>query len=381
MRSPNEVERLMTAPTSIATPRGTAYAPAELRKFVAALFRNAGLDLDKPDVVAEVLCEADLIGHTTHGLALAPKYLQEITDGSMTVTGEPEIVSDRGACICWNGRRLPGVWLTAKAMDLALERVGTYGTVTVAIGNSHHIGCLAAYLLRASEEGCLAIVASSDPSQRTVAPSGGKQPVFTPNPIAIGIPTDGDPVLIDTSASITTNNMGARLVREGRRFPGLWALDAEGNPTDDPTVLTAGGSILPAGGLDHGHKGYAWALLVEALTQGLAGFGRADLPKGWGASVYLQILDPGAFGGRDAFSRQTGWLVETCRNTAPRPGVDRVRVPGEHAFENKRHALTQGVVPYPGVIGALRSWAERFDVPMPTALNAASKPTKSGADS
>lgn len=358
----------MTNVTDIAEPQRTAYAAAELRNFAAALFRHAGLEEDKPDVTAEVLVEADLIGHTTHGLALAPRYLQEIGSGSMAVKGEPEIVSDRGACVCWNGRRLPGVWLTSKAVDLALERVGTYGTVTIAIGNSHHLGCLAAYLPRVTEKGYLAIVSSSDPSQKNVAPFGGREPVFTPNPIAVGIPTDGDPVLLDTSASITTNNMGARLVREKRRLPGLWALDAAGRPTDDPTVLTAGGSILPAGGMDHGHKGYAWALFVEALTQGLAGFGRADEPKGWGACAFVQVVDPDAFGGRAAFVRQTEWLVRACRTSAPRPGIDQVRVPGEHALASKRMALAQGMVPYPGVLDALRPVAEKFGVPMPKVL-------------
>ena len=358
----------MTSVTMKAEPQGKAYAADDLRSFAAALFRHAGLDGDKPEVSAAVLVEADLMGHSTHGLALAPRYLQEIGSGSMAATGEPEIVSDRGACVCWNGRRLPGVWLTARAVDLAIARVETYGTVTVAIGNSHHIGCLAAYLPRATEKGYLAIVSSSDPSQKTVAPFGSREPVFTPNPIAVGIPTDGDPLLLDTSASITTNNMGARLVREKRRFPGVWALDATGNPTDDPTVLTAGGSILPAGGLDHGHKGYAWALLVEALTQGLSGFGRADDPKGWGACVFVQIIDPGAFGGRAAFTRQTDWLARACRDAPPRPGVNQVRVPGEHALARKRDALAHGVVPHPGVVDALQPSAERFGVPMPQVL-------------
>lgn len=355
----------MTQVTDTVKPEGVAYAAADLRAFAAALFRAAGLERDKSDVTAEVLVEADLMGHTTHGLALAPRYLQEIGTGSMASHGEPEIVSDRGACVCWNGRRLPGVWLTSTAVDLAIERVEKYGTVTIAVGNSHHIGCLAVYLPRATERGYLAIVSSSDPSQKTVAPFGGREAVFTPNPVAVGIPTDGDPILLDTSASITTNNMGARLVREGGRFPGVWALDAAGLPSDDPKILTAGGTILPAGGLDHGHKGYAWALLVEALTQGLAGFGRADAPKGWGACVFVQAIDPAAFGGRDAFVRQTGWLADACRNAAPRPGVEHVRIPGENALARKRDALARGVVPYPGVVDALRPLAEQFKVPMP----------------
>jgi LDH2 family malate/lactate/ureidoglycolate dehydrogenase len=329
------------------------------------LFRAAGLDGNKPEVSAAVLVDADIMGHTTHGLALAPRYLQEIESGSMAKSGDPKIVSDRGACVCWDGQRLPGVWLVSNAMDLAVERVGQYGTVTVAIGNSHHIGCLAAYLPRATEKGYLAIVSSTDPSQRTVAPFGGRQPLFTPNPVAMGIPTDGDPILVDTSASITTNNMGARMVREKRRFPGQWVLDAAGAPTDDPAALTAGGSILPAGGLDHGHKGYGWALIAEALTQGLSGFGRADDPKGWGACAFVQVMDPGAFGGRDAFVRQTGWLARACRDNAPRPGVERVRVPGENAMARRRAALGGGVEMYPGVIDALKPFAEKLGVALP----------------
>ena len=44
------------------------------------------------------------------------------------------------------------------------------------------------------------------------------------------------------------------------------------------------GTLLPLGGLDAGHKGYALALLVEMATGGLAGFGRADPTEGWGAT-------------------------------------------------------------------------------------------------
>ena len=343
----------------------STYSADALRTFGTGLFRAAGLDGDKPEVSAEVLVDADIMGHTTHGLALAPRYLQEIESGSMTKSGAPEVVSDRGAAVCWDGKRLPGVWLVSNAMDLAVDRAAKYGTVTVAIGNSHHIGCLAAYLPRATEKGYLAIVSSSDPSQRTVAPFGGRQPLFTPNPVAMGIPTDGDPILVDTSASITTNNMGARMVREKRRFPGEWVLDAEGTPTDDPAALTAGGTILPAGGLDHGHKGYGWALIAEALTQGLSGFGRADNPKGWGACAFVQVMDPEAFGGREAFVRQTAWLARACRENAPRPGVERVRVPGENAMARRRAALGGGVEMYPGIIDALKPYAEKLGVALP----------------
>ena len=339
---------------------------ARLRAFTRALFEKAGYDADKADVNAQVLIEADLMGHDTHGLALAPWYLEGAAKGDVRGTGEPEVLSDRGACVSWNGRRLPGTWLTCRAIDLGLERVKSHGTCTIAIADSHHIGALAAYLPRATECGCMALIASSSPAVATVAPYGGRVPVMTPDPIGIGIPTDAEPILIDISATITTNNMARKLIGEGRRFPRPWALDAEGRETDDPKAVIGGkGSLLPVGGLDHGHKGFALALLVEALTQGLGGFGRADAPKGATNSVFVQVIDPDAFAGQAAFTRQVSWLVNACRENPPRPGVERVRSPGENAAKRRREALASGVRLAAPIVAALRPYAERFGLAMP----------------
>jgi LDH2 family malate/lactate/ureidoglycolate dehydrogenase len=215
------------------------------------------------------------------------------------------------------------------------------------------------------------IIASSDPAVASVAPFGGRKAVFTPDPLAVGIPTDGDPILIDMSASITTNGMSSRLRAEGKRFPGKWALDAAGQPTDDPAALFTDppGTILPSGGADHGHKGYGLALLIEALTQGLGGFGRAESPTGWGAAVYVQVIDPAAFGGDAAFRREIGWTSAACRDNPPVPGVAAVRLPGQFGLERKRRALIDGLVLYPGILEALTPWAEKLNVPCPSPLD------------
>jgi LDH2 family malate/lactate/ureidoglycolate dehydrogenase len=346
------------------------YRAADLVAYATALFAAAGCDGDKPATVAAGLVEADLLGHTTHGLGLAPAYLRELESGAMTPRGEPAVVADRGAAVTWDGRRLPGVWLTARAVDLAAERAAAHGVATVVVRRSHHIACLAAFLQRATDRGMMVTVASSDPAAASVAPFGGRQAVLTPDPIAAGIPTDGDPILIDISASVTTNGLSDRLRREGKRFPGPWALDAAGRPTDDPAALFADppGTLLPTGGADHGHKGYGLALLIEALTQGLGGFGRADGPTGWGASVFVQAFDPAAFGGADAFRRQTGWTAAACRNSPPAPGVDAVRLPGERGLAHKRRALAEGVALYPGILAALAPHAERLGVIPPSPI-------------
>lgn len=332
--------------------------------YAERLLAAAGLDGDKPAVTARLLVTADAMGHTTHGLAQLPDYLEDILAGNMTRTGEPDVLADKAAAVVWDGRRLPGVWLTDKAVRLAAARAKTTGICAVTIRRSHHIACLATFLPAATEQGLLAIVASSDPSDAHVAPFGGTKAVFTPDPLAVGIPTEGDPILIDISASITTAGMSARLRREGGRFPGEWALDADGRPSRDPHVLVGErqGTLLPTGGADHGHKGYGLALMVEALTQGLSGYGRADAEAGWGASVFVQVFDPALFGGLAAFTRQTEWVAEACRTNPPVDPSRPVRLPGAAAARGLRDAHAHGLTPRPGLLEALEPWAGQFGI-------------------
>ncbi|MGH6860342.1 MAG: Ldh family oxidoreductase [Phyllobacterium sp.] len=344
------------------------YSNDALLEFTHSLFSAAGLEDDKAAAVATYLVEADMMGHSTHGLALAGWYLQSIADDIMTKTGTFEIISDRGASVCWNGNRLPGAWLTSEAVKLAVDRADEFGTATVVIGNSHHIGALATYLPIATEKGMLVSIASSSPSGAQVAPFGGLKGVYTPDPVAHGIPTPDGPILIDISASITTVNMAQRLIRDGRQYEADWLMDAKGNPSCDPKVLEAGGTLLPTGGIDHGQKGYGMALIAEALTQGLAGYGRADAPKGTSAAVTVQVWYPDAFGGNGAFLRQTGWLADACRANPPRPGVSKVRLPGDAAMARKRAAMETGVVLYAGIMDSLLPHAERLGVVVPRRL-------------
>jgi LDH2 family malate/lactate/ureidoglycolate dehydrogenase len=346
------------------TPR---YAAADLVAFARGLFAAAGCDADKPQLIAELLVEADLMGHTTHGLQLAAGYLGDLEAGAMSKTGSVTVVADRGAAVTWDGGMLPGVWLTARAIDLGVERARQHGLCAIAVRKSHHIACLAAYLTRATDHGMMVMIASSDPADCSVAPYGGLKAVFTPDPLAVGIPTDGEPILIDMSASITTNGLTNRLRREGKRYPSQWAMTGQGEPTDDPDALFTDppGTLLPSGGRDHGHKGYGLALTIEALTQGLPGFGRAEKPTGWGAGIFIQIFDPAAFGGATAFIRETGWIAAACRDNPPAPGVAAVRLPGQQGLARKREALAKGVPLYPGIIDALKPWAEKFGVSLP----------------
>lgn len=355
------------------------YDARRLRAFARSLLTVSGMADAIARDVADVLVDGDLMGHTTHGLALLPGYLDELAAARMSRSGEPSVMHATGAAQTWDGRRLPGPWLTLRALDAAFAMAKANGTGSVVMRRSHHIGCLAVYAKHAAERGAMALVYCSDPAHASVAPFGGVTPVFTPNPLAAGIPTSGDPILLDVSASYTTNGMTMRLHNAGESLPHPWVQDAQGHPTRDPSVLFAEpkGTLLPLGGLEAGHKGFALALLIEALTAGLAGHGRADASEGWGATVFVQVLDPAAFGGADAFARQMDWLVRACHDATPRPGGPPVRLPGERALRLYREQSANGVALHPGIMPALEAWSAKLGVEPTTPWPAPPRPPSS----
>src|SRR5678815_818580 len=130
---PRALSRPPMLPREFDTMSETRIAASSLVTFASALAERSGVRADIARDVADVLVTGDLLGHTTHGLALLPPYLAEIEKGSMAKSGEPSIVNSRPAAQLWDGKRLPGPWLTLRAMDAAATMAATYGTGTVVI--------------------------------------------------------------------------------------------------------------------------------------------------------------------------------------------------------------------------------------------------------
>ncbi|HSV84071.1 MAG TPA: Ldh family oxidoreductase [Ramlibacter sp.] len=345
------------------------FEAAALQDLAQGLLQRAGMPADRAADVADILVEGDLLGHDTHGLQLLPVYLDEITQGRLTLQGVPTVLSDQGAVLAWDGHRLPGPWLMLRAIEQASERARRFGTGIVSVRRSHHIAALATYARRVAEDGLVLMLMSSAPGTSTVAPFGGTRGVFSPSPVGIGIPTGGDPVLVDVSTSITTMGLAGRLARQGDRLPGPWALDEQGVPTDDPAVVVPPrqGSLLPLGGTESGHKGYGLGLMVEAFTAGLAGQGRSEPGYRWGATVFLQVIDPQFFNGRQAFAREMDWIVTQCESNPPVDADSPVRLPGRRGLALRRQQLAVGVnLPVP-LVQELHERAARAGLSMPPA--------------
>ncbi|MDM0040900.1 Ldh family oxidoreductase [Variovorax sp. J22G21] len=345
------------------------YRPDALIDYAEALLQKAGLAASMAGAVARTLVEGDLLGHDTHGLALLAGYVKELESGGMTRDGAPAVLSDRPAAVLWDGMRLPGPWLIEQGMDMLIPRARQLGTAALVIRRSHHIACLAVYMLRALQEDMLMLLACSDPNTASVAPFGGTQAVFTPNPLAMGFPLSEGGVLVDISASITTNGMSNRKRAAGETFAEEWLIDAKGRPSNNPQVLfdQPPGTLLPVGGRSHGHKGYGMALLVDTLTGGLAGHGRADPPEGWGATVYITLHDLNAFGGKAAFLRQMDHVAQQCRSNTPVDAAKPVRLPGQAGLVGREAQKKNGVRLHPSIAAALQPLEARHGLALASA--------------
>ena len=87
-----------------------------LGAFAGAVLAAAGLAARHRDAVAETLVEADLLGYSTHGLAMLPLFAAQLEDGRMARDGEVSVV-----------RRLP-----ARALiDGALRDAGVHVNVVM----------------------------------------------------------------------------------------------------------------------------------------------------------------------------------------------------------------------------------------------------------
>ncbi|HTB64161.1 MAG TPA: Ldh family oxidoreductase [Opitutales bacterium] len=345
------------------------YEHSELVKFARALLCKVRLGPTMASDVAEILVAGDLYGKTTHGLNLLPAYLREIEAGKMTRTGAPKILKQSPATLLVDAHYLPGPFVLRRAIAWATPRAKKHGVAMVSIRRCHHIASLIAYLRPVTSQNLVILLMCSDPANRTVAAAGGVQAVCSPNPIGMGIPTTGQPILIDTTTASTANAVATRLRNEGKTFSSPILQTAAGQPTNDPRVLVANppGTILPLGGPGLAHKGFALAIMVEALTHALAGNGRADKPSRWGASIYMQIVDPKFFGGRTAWARETEFFATICRKSKTKPGISKVRMPGDDAQAQHKEQLKHGIKLHPGILLALQPWANKYSLQIPSA--------------
>jgi LDH2 family malate/lactate/ureidoglycolate dehydrogenase len=67
--------------------------------------------------------------------------------------------------------------------------------------------------------------------------------------------------------------------------------------------------------------------------------------------------------------KEVDHLAAACRASRPRPGVERVRVPGERALASLREQLRDGVRVSPAALEKLAPWTQKLGVSPPNPVS------------
>ena len=231
----------------------------------------------------------------------------------------------------------------AKAKDMGIAIVGTH----TGHGSSGAIGY---WSRKIADAGLVGITMSSYP-YAMVPPSGSYEPLFCTNPIAWGIPTEHEPIVLDMSSSgisffglVEAKTQGVQ-VAEGLGY------DKAGNETTNPAEIMEG-AIRP---FDKGFKGAGLALMVQIIAGALVG---GDFLNGSDNDGNVVIaINPDAMIGMQRFIEETTKMTKAIKQAKRLEGVEEVMIPGERGDKIRSRRLNSDEIEVEdNLLNSLRSF-------------------------
>jgi LDH2 family malate/lactate/ureidoglycolate dehydrogenase len=310
------------------TPARVKLSVMEARDLAEGALRGIGYDAGEARIVADHVVDAALCGYEYSGLA---KILNIPDAAHFKQPRRPmKVLRETDVSLALDGGNNVGMLVLYHAAEAAIRKAAAHGIALVSVTEAWMSGRSAYFVEMIAKAGLVAIhTAASGPM---VAPPGGAKPVLGTNPIAIAIPSEREPIVLDigTSAYMMTELMLRE--RLGEQLPEGVAIGPGGEPTLDPT-LARRGALLPFGG----YKGFGLALMIQAL--GLLGGAERDDDPG-----YLFIaFRPDLLGPEDVFRRRVRQLIAHIKATPRQAGVDDIRIPSERSFRTRDRLLAEGL--------------------------------------
>ena len=303
------------------------------------LFVAAGTSHHIADDVAEILVNAHLTGHDSHGVLRIPAYLNAIASGGIKPTAEPEIVAETDNTLKVDGNQCFGHYVSRWTIRKSIQKSKQSGICCVSIFNTGHIGRLGEYAEAAAAAGCIGLitVGKGGKDAGPMVPFGGSQGTFSTNPIAIGVPTgDAAPFIVDYATSVIAEGKIQVARSKNTDLPDGCILDKNGVPSVDPADFYDGGTLLTFGK----HKGYALAMFT-CLLGGLAG--TANVGTGDMGGIYMQTIDVNAFTPINQYQKGVRAFLDVIKTTVPAQGFDEVLSPGDFEARNRVERLKNGI--------------------------------------
>lgn len=317
----------------------------ELRRVPIEILTAAGVPEEDAGIVADQLVEANLRGRDSHGvLVRLPRLIEGIRTGAIKPHSKVKVVHETPATALLDGGQGIGQVVSMKAVELALKKAERVGVGVVSVRRSSHIGFLGYYSEYVAKRGMIGITLTN--TEPAMAPSGGAQPILGTNPIAIGIPTKDDLILIDMSTSVVARGKILDHLEKGTKIERGWAVDEEGKVTEDPKEALKG-ALLPIAD----SKGYCLALGIDVLTGALAG---ASVGKDVRGTLHTEevctkgdlfiVLNPAMFCGLKGFIKRVERLKKQIKSCRKAPGVDMIYLPGERSRRiTRERTIREGI--------------------------------------
>lgn len=308
------------------------------------ILEKVGVPSPQAEVIAEAVVEGDLRGVESHGILRLPAYVHRVQRGLMNPVTDPVIIREQGATVLLDAQGGFGQVAGVQAMDIAIEKARQYGIGMVAVRNANHLGVASYYAMRALPHRMIGLLATN--AAPSMAAWGGAKAVLGTNPICIAIPTGLDvDIVLDMASSQVARGKIRLAATRGESIPPGWALDAQGNPTQDPNEALKG-TLLPMGG----PKGYGLALVVEVMAGVMTGSDFSvhlasvhDLDRPTSVGFVVQAVDLRAFVDWDEFVSRMESLVWEIRQSPRAPGVERIFLPGEIEWLKSQERRRSGV--------------------------------------
>lgn len=321
-------------------------AAADLEAFVARVFRALGVPGEDAEVVARAMVEADALGYDTHGTFRLRQYVNRLKGGGCRAAARPRVVREAVATALIDGDDGLGHLAMFRAVALATEKARAAGIGWVGVRGGNHAGPAALYVRPLAEAGLIGLAAAVG-SANHVTPWGGTDILLGTNPLAVAAPYGGDdPFVLDMATTVAAMGKIKTLAQRAEPMPEGWMVGRDGRPLTDPNRREEG-FLLPIGG----PKGYGISLAIGLLAGVLNGaaFGSnvvdftRDTTSATNTGQFVAAIDIAAFCDPEEFARAAAAAFAEMRASAPLPGHDPVRVPGDGRGALRARNLAEGI--------------------------------------
>lgn len=340
----------------------TLYRAEDLQTYAAALLAGGGFAPAHAEQTARVLVWANARGADSHGVLRIPRYVEMVNEGKINPVATPKVTSSNGAVSILEADSAPGASAMLAAMDEAVGIAERFGIGWCSARNITHAGAVGYYTLEAARRGYIGIVMTA--SGPLMAYHGARVSGVSTNPVSIGVPAAGNPLLLDMSTSNVALGKIMAAKDAGRSVPQGWGIDADGEPSTDPHKIA---TLTPLGG----PKGSGLSLMIEILASVLVSnpvisealSGRSASMNGLAMALNVQT-----FSDADVFARQTAELVASIKGLPAARGTEAILMPGERGFAMTEARKRDGIPLAQGTLKRLAELAERLGVPEPAPL-------------